>query len=280
MQRNAPSMRRASAAVVGAAMALTGLDALADYRLTVLHNNDGESQLINAGSGIEDFGGIARFGAVVRDLRAAGREEGGVVLLSSGDNFLAGPEWNVSLEQGTPYFDAIGLDILRYDAFALGNHEFDFNPDVLCDFISSFSVFAPETKFLSANLDFSNEPCLLSLRSANQLGNARIVRRDGQRIGIVGATTEDLDTISSPRDVIINPVLPAVQQTVDALTRIGVDKIVLISHLQSINEELELVSQLRDVDIVIAGGGDELLGKTGDLVVPVTMKMASSAPIR
>ena len=31
------------------------------YTLTVLHNNDGESQLVNAGSGLEDFGGVARF---------------------------------------------------------------------------------------------------------------------------------------------------------------------------------------------------------------------------
>ena len=32
-----------------------------DFWLTVLHNNDGESQVINAGTGLEDFGGAARF---------------------------------------------------------------------------------------------------------------------------------------------------------------------------------------------------------------------------
>ena len=39
------------------------------FRLTVLHNNDGESRLLNAGHGMEDFGGVARFVAQVDKLR-------------------------------------------------------------------------------------------------------------------------------------------------------------------------------------------------------------------
>ena len=65
-----------------------------DFYLTILHNNDGESQVINAGSGLEDFGGAARFKTVVDNLkwkathgpwtqRGAKR---GVVMISSGDN--------------------------------------------------------------------------------------------------------------------------------------------------------------------------------------------------
>ena len=36
------------------------------FRLTILHNNDGESQLVDLGPGLEDFGGVARFAAVVQ----------------------------------------------------------------------------------------------------------------------------------------------------------------------------------------------------------------------
>ena len=91
-----------------------------DFTLTILHNNDGESQLINAGSGIEDFGGAARFATVVRNEKAAAnRGGGGVVLLSSGDNFLAGPEFNASLANGVPYYDTVALDLLGYDAISL-----------------------------------------------------------------------------------------------------------------------------------------------------------------
>ncbi|MEM9384771.1 MAG: 5'-nucleotidase C-terminal domain-containing protein [Pseudomonadota bacterium] len=249
--------------------ALVSASAQADLRLTILHNNDGESQLINAGSGeLEDFGGIARFARVVRDLRTEGDAEGATVVLGSGDQFLAGPEFNVSLERGVPFYDALGLDLIGYDALALGNHEFDFNPDVLCQFIDGFAAFPTTTKFVSANLDFTNEPCLAARESANVLGDFRVVEKNGELIGIVGATTADLDTISSPRDVIINDVLPAVQRAVNALRLAGINKIILISHLQSITEEQELATQLRGVDVIIGGGGDELLGDEDTLIVP------------
>jgi hypothetical protein len=45
--------------------------AKSQYRLTLLHNNNGESQLIDAASGLEDFGGVARFAAKVAQEKAA-----------------------------------------------------------------------------------------------------------------------------------------------------------------------------------------------------------------
>ena len=118
-----------------------------DYRgvfwLTVLHNNDGESDLLNLGSGLEDFGGAARFKTVVDQLKwtALNGLNGypnwwrGVVMVSSGDNFLAGPEFNASQEKGVPFFDTIAMDLIGYDAVAIGNHDFAFGPDVLADFV-------------------------------------------------------------------------------------------------------------------------------------------------
>ena len=151
--------------------------AVVDFWLTLLHNNDGESQLIDAGTGREDFGGLARFATLVDELRDAGDEAPAnrgrlsasqsavtaiAILVSSGDNYLAGPEFNLSLEMGIPFFDAIGLDLIGYDALAIGNHEFDFGPDVLADFIESFSLTDPP--FLSSNLDVSQEPQWKAMR--------------------------------------------------------------------------------------------------------------------
>ena len=83
----------------------------AQLELTILHNNDAESQLINAGSGaLADFGGVARFKTLVDTLRARADASGRhALMLSSGDNFLAGPEFNASLQlPGTDrYYDAI-----------------------------------------------------------------------------------------------------------------------------------------------------------------------------
>ena len=245
--------------------------------MTVLHNNDGESQIINAGSGLEDFGGVARFATLARKLRVQALFGPGKmdrhqvtrasVLLSSGDNFLAGPEFSASLAKGVPYYDSIALKRIGYDAFAIGNHEFDFGPDVLADFIAGFRGFR-SAPFLSANLDFSAEPALQQLVDRGKIAKSTVLFRKGRWIGIVGATTEDLVFISSPRDVIINRVQPAVQAEVDKLEAFGVNIIILISHLQSVNEDLQLIGQLDGVDVAIAGGGDEVLANEDDLLVP------------
>jgi len=55
---------------------------------------------------------------------------------------------------------------------------------------------------------------------------------------------------------------------VDMLEGQGVDKIILAGHLQNIENDKELVAQLDGVDVIIAGGGDELLANPGDLLLP------------
>ncbi len=247
-----------------------------DVKLTLLHNNDGESQLISA-SGAPDFGGVARFATLVDQLRAEAEsldDQGGFtsvpLLVTSGDNTLAGPEFDAGLrnaEAGGRIYDAIALDLIGYDAFALGNHDFDFGPDVLAIFIEDF-VTPPFAPFLSANLDFSGESALAALEAADRIAASSVITVSGQQFGIVGATTEELRSISSPRNVSIGSVGPAVQAEVDSLTAQGINKIIFISHLQSVNEDLDLIGTLSGIDIAVAGGGDELLANSGTLLVP------------
>src|SRR5262245_11868655 len=51
--------------------------------LVILHNNDGESQLLAAGRGLEDFGGAARFVTLVKQQRDQAADEGCAVLTLS-----------------------------------------------------------------------------------------------------------------------------------------------------------------------------------------------------
>ncbi|MFU8890721.1 MAG: bifunctional metallophosphatase/5'-nucleotidase [Anaerosomatales bacterium] len=247
------------------------------FWLTVLHNNDGESDLIDLGAGLEDFGGVARFKTVVDSLRAeaitgprppdqrSGKR--GAITVSSGDNFLPGPEFNASLDKGVPFYDTIAMDLIGYDAVAIGNHDFDFGPDVLADFISGYERTSPT--YLSANLVFDEEARLLELMLMGRIAKSTVVKERGELIGLIGATTPMLRYISSPRNVgIIDDVAAVVQAEVAKLERQGVNKIVLISHLQTIEEDIELVSYLEGVDVVVAGGGDEVLANPGDLLIP------------
>lgn len=259
----------------GAAAVPHGKPDKPDFTLTILHNNDGESKLLGV-PGQEDFGGVARFATLVGKLRkqATSGKPGpgqaarrGVVLLSSGDNFLAGPEFTASLSKGVPFYDALALKAIGYDAIAIGNHEFDFGPDVLADFIESFGKNPPP--FLSANLDVGDEPRLNQLARKGAIVASATVTERGEKIGVVGATTPALASISSPRRVkVLQNVAELIQAEVDRLTRRGIDKIILISHLQGLGEDRELVPLLQNVDVAIAGGGDELLASDTTPLVP------------
>ncbi|MCC7388568.1 MAG: 5'-nucleotidase C-terminal domain-containing protein [Phycisphaerales bacterium] len=240
--------------------------------LHVLHHSDGESQLIDLGTGREDFGGAARFKTLADNLKAealvfpSGPWANAGLMISSGDNYLAGPEFNASLAKGVPFYDTIAMELVGYDAATLGNHEFDFGPDTLADFVEGFTSGFP---FLSANLDFSGEPRLDALYQNGRIAEMTVVDAAGTPVGIIGLTTPNLPFISSPRDVGVDEdIVGVTQAAVDALKANGVEIIILSSHLQGISEELGLIGQVRGLDIVIAGGGDDLLANGDDVLVP------------
>lgn len=243
------------AAATFALLAQASAPALA-ASLTILHNNDGETKLLPLSISGQTYAGASRFVTAVNTVRndriAAGRD---VLTISSGDNFLASPIFTNNLSTGT-FFDAQVISAINYDVITLGNHDFDFGPNVLAQVISQTTT----GTYLSANLDFSAESSLSALVGAGKLAKSTVIDRNGEKYGIVGATTTLLSNISSPgQNVGINPVVAAVQAEIDALEAAGVNKIVFTSHLQAVNEDIATLAQLRGVDIAIVGGADPLL---------------------
>jgi len=262
-------MRRILAAVLAAALVLTTLAVTSptasaqdgEVTITILHNNDGESKLL--GDAEDGEAGIARFVAALKELQSSAPGDG-VVTLTSGDNFLASKEFSASLNKGAPFYDSIALSGL-YDAMALGNHDFDFGPDVTAEFVAGFD---PAIPFLSANADFSGEPALAALVADGRIAASTVIETGGTEVGVIGAITPRLPNISSPRGVVISGnVAAAVNAEVAALEDAGVNKIILVSHLQGLSQDKDLVPQLNGVDVVIAGGGDELLKNDGDTCI-------------
>jgi 2',3'-cyclic-nucleotide 2'-phosphodiesterase (5'-nucleotidase family) len=52
------------------------------------------------------------------------------------------------------------------------------------------------------------------------------------------------------------------QRGVDEITAAGINKVILLSHMQQISVEIELAKRLRNVDIIIAGGSNTRLGNS------------------
>jgi 5'-nucleotidase/UDP-sugar diphosphatase len=96
-----------------------------------------------------------------------------------------------------------------------------------------------------------------------------VVEAGGERVGVIGATTPRLPHISRPLSVAVRSDLKEIiQAQIDALKGEGINKIILLSHLQNIEEDVALAAQLRGVDVIVAGGGNELLANAGDELIP------------
>ena len=256
--------------------------------LTLMHNNDGESSLgadaiYKTSAGDLKVGSTSAFATVFDREIADARQMGNAVLsVYAGDSFL--PSKNmICSEPGDPksqkpVLDAVAQAQMPYDVHILGNHEFDYGTGFLSRYIKAFGANGkPKHPFISGNLDFSKNSDLKSMVGKNTLSsgaiaNGKVLGRSyvhtdpvtKHRFGVVSAVTWGLRTISSPGSVKLTTndlqsTAKAVQAQIDTLQRMGINKIILVSHLQAASNDKELVALLKGVDIAVAGGGDELL---------------------
>ncbi|WPJ97443.1 choice-of-anchor I family protein [Coraliomargarita algicola] len=243
------------------------LEADSTWNLTLLHHNDGESKLPEYSSSFPDYGNVARMKTAIDAHRSFYQSvDHGVVVVYAGDSFLAGKQFQASVDsEPQVYYDALALSHIGYDAIAIGNHEFDFGPEVLAAFIEDAQT-TNAVPYLSANLDFTGEPALQALVNTGDIVKSKTITvstaQGDKVIGLIGATTVNLPFISSPGAVIASEVAAAVNAEAAALAS-STDAIILISHLQGVAEDEALASLLSaDVNAIIAGGGDEILGST------------------
>jgi 2',3'-cyclic-nucleotide 2'-phosphodiesterase (5'-nucleotidase family) len=220
-------------------------------------------------------------------------------LRTTASSYWAGNTGQLRAAIGRP--DIAVMNIIGYQASTLGNHEFDLGTTEL-NSIAGVDIrsngadrrwIGAQFPYLSANLNFSNDANLsylftnqvlpvdsfktpVNITTNNQkrgLAPSTIINVGGQRIGIVGATTQILARISSPGNTtIIGPQvddMPALanilQPVIDTLRfREGINKIIVMSHLQQLALEEALAPLLRGVDIIIAGGSHTLLADSND----------------
>lgn len=246
-----PLWRTLALGLIAAASALsiaqnsrTTQPAAGDFQLKLLHFNDTHGHIESSRVNRVPVGGFARLATLIQRER---KESPNTILLHAGDVF-----------QGTLYFnvyeglaDLAFMNWIKVDAMALGNHEFDKGPAPLATFLQRASF-----PGLAANLDVSAEPSLRSL-----VKPSTIIRVGSERVGVVGAITEDLPDIASPGpNVKLIPLVASIQKEVDGLTRQGVNKIILLSHC-GFSVDQGLAKQLRGVDVIVGGHSHTLLGK-------------------
>ena len=274
--------------------------------LQLLHSADMEG-------GIEALENAPRFSSVLNALKA---EVENTVIIGAGDSYIPGPFFaagnNQSLREvlgreGSGRADILMLNAMGFMAGALGNHEFDAGTGTLASLIAADRDYVGTAfPFLSANLDFSLDSNLASLvvepgQEASTIPNSItksvvITTPSGEKVGVVGMTTPQLGSLSVPGNVGIAPADPndmaalaiIIQESVDALTATGINKIILTGHLQQISLDEAIAARIKDVDIIIAGGSNTLLadetdrlhpGDIADRPYPILTRSASGEPI-
>ncbi|AFY60883.1 bifunctional UDP-sugar hydrolase/5'-nucleotidase [Synechococcus sp. PCC 6312] len=251
--------------------------------LQILHASDFEAGI----AALED---AVNFSSVLNTLKA--EMPNNTLVLSSGDNFIMGPFFSASGDpqlrevlgrEGNGRGDIAIMNALGIQAAAWGNHEFDEGTGRIADLFRADEKGYQGARFpyLATNLNFDQDDNLKDLQTADaqradtipqRIAHSTIVTVAGQKIGLVGVTTPLLPVIASPGPgVAVLPRQPedipglaaTVQPVIDQLTRQGINKIILLSHLQQLGMDIQLAAQLQDVDVIIAGGSHAVL--TNDL---------------
>ncbi|ELD4056881.1 bifunctional UDP-sugar hydrolase/5'-nucleotidase [Salmonella enterica] len=178
-------LKRGVALALLAAFALTTQPAQAyekdkTYKITILHTNDHHGHFWRS-----EYGeyGLAAQKTLVDSIRKEVAQEGGSVLLLSGGDINTGvPESD--LQDAEPDFR--GMNLIGYDAMAVGNHEFD-NPLTVLRQQEKWEKFP----FLSANIYQKSTGERLFKPWA-------IFTRQDIKIAVIGLTTDDTAKIGNP----------------------------------------------------------------------------------
>ncbi|HFR9269238.1 TPA: bifunctional UDP-sugar hydrolase/5'-nucleotidase UshA [Salmonella enterica] len=178
-------LKRGVALALLAAFALTTQPAQAyekdkTYKITILHTNDHHGHFWRS-----EYGeyGLAAQKTLVDSIRKEVAQEGGSVLLLSGGDINTGvPESD--LQDAEPDFR--GMNLIGYDAMAVGNHEFD-NPLTVLRQQEKWAKFP----FLSANIYQKSTGERLFKPWA-------IFTRQDIKIAVIDLTTDDTAKIGNP----------------------------------------------------------------------------------
>lgn len=234
--------------------------ALADYSLTILHINDWHSRIesnnkYESTCSAEDetegkcFGGAARLVTAIADRREA-LKDGNVLLLNGGDNFQGSLFY-------TTYKGAVEAEFLNqmeFDAMTVGNHEFDDGEEALVPFLDVI-----EFPVLSANVAAS-----ASSKVGDRIKPSMVIEVGGEKIGIVGAVTNDTPDIASPGpNILIADDINTITAEVEKLRAEGINKIIALTHV-GYPRDKEMIAKIPGVDVVVGGHSHSLLSNTDD----------------
>ncbi|TGS85319.1 LysM peptidoglycan-binding domain-containing protein [Mesorhizobium sp. M3A.F.Ca.ET.174.01.1.1] len=249
------------AAILTLSASTLGLSAgasFADYTLNILHFNDwhsrieGNNKYESTCSAEEEtkgecIGGAGRLITAIAQERKK-LEGQNVLLLNAGDSFQGSLFYITYKGAAEEEF----LNQIKPDAVTLGNHEFDDGESALVPYLD-------KAKFpiVSANVVPNDKS-----GAAGKIKPSIVLDVGGQKIGIVGAVTNDTPELASPGpNIAIEDDVKSITAEVEKLKGEGVNKIIAVTHI-GYNRERDVIAKIPGVDIVVGGHSHTLLSNT------------------
>ena len=206
--------------------------------ITILYTGDTHAMLYTCSCPIETDGGVARRATLVKQLRG---QDPQALLLDSGSFFAGGlmDEYtqNTDLDKERTLVNLKAMGLMKYDAVSVGDDELNFGKDFLLDAISKSKL-----NFLSTNLKAKEVlPYIMKDVSGTKVAITAVTNLAAKnKVGSL--------EIADPR--------AAVAATVQEARKNGANIIVLLSRLGE-NEDLNLINQIKDIDILIGKSSHE-----------------------
>ena len=237
--------------------------------LTILHINDHHSHLkpdgrmslkLDGKSTRVRSGGMPAVVAKMKELQGLNQN---VIKLHAGDA-VSGSLF-FTLFKGEA--DAALMNEVCFDAFALGNHEFNEGDAGLAKFLDFLNAGDCSTPVLAANIKPEVGVSALTPNSATDyIQPYTVMQMDGMKIGVVGIDIVRKTKLSSSPDesTVFLDEAETAQKMVDELKASGIDHIILLTHY-GYGNELELAASIDGADVIIGGDSHTLLGDFDDL---------------
>ena len=175
--------------------------------------------------------------------------------LCSGDTFVGKGKESGRVMSGL-------INLFNLDGMAIGNHDIDAGSEEL-----NKKIKASNFQYLVCNMDVKDDKFYKENKEAGKLVRSKVVNRNGHAYGIIGATAFDMEDVLSldTKENLVDidfkskkETFKAIEHEVGKLEDIGVNKIILVSHL-GFPAEKEIAQTISGIDVIIGGHTHDLV---------------------
>jgi 5'-nucleotidase / UDP-sugar diphosphatase len=213
-------------------------------QVTILHTNDMHSQYVPMPAFWVDknpkpeIGGMIALDYLIRKNRDIYPNS---LLLDAGDMLTGTPLSKIKVNGALGGGFAEMMNVLNYDAFTIGNHEFDGGQENIAHLLNTMQF-----DVLSANFFLNNKQVAKKSYNIYRVGNIRI-----GVIGLIMDYVHDVVPKKHTANVTITDPAETAQKIINEIDS-KTDLIVLLVH-QGEDYDRQLTTQLKNVDVIVGG---------------------------